>query len=108
MSGILDLSHPIIPEAVQGSYTITASTDKGEKISHSFDIKEYGRLLKIIEECLTFTKIMMCVIYVDFEWQAFFILFSFALVLPKYEVKVHLPSVITILDQEATFKICGK
>ncbi|XP_029301916.1 alpha-2-macroglobulin isoform X2 [Cottoperca gobio] len=70
VSGILDLSHPMIPEAVQGSYVITASTNKGEQISHSFDIKEY--------------------------------------VLPKYEVKVHLPSVITILDQEATLKICGK
>lgn len=33
---------------------------------------------------------------------------SFALVLPKYEVKVHLPGVITILDKEATMKICGK
>ncbi|XP_030599943.1 alpha-2-macroglobulin isoform X2 [Archocentrus centrarchus] len=70
VGGILDLSHPMIPEAVQGSYSITALTDKGEKISHKFDIKEY--------------------------------------VLPKYEVKVHLPSVITILDQEATLKICGK
>ncbi|XP_034723150.1 alpha-2-macroglobulin isoform X2 [Etheostoma cragini] len=69
-SGILDLSHPMIPESVQGSYMITAWTDKGEQISHSFDIKEY--------------------------------------VLPKYEVKVHLPSVITILDQEATIRICGK
>ncbi|KAM9853538.1 alpha-2-macroglobulin-like protein 1 [Aulostomus maculatus] len=29
-------------------------------------------------------------------------------VLPKYEIKVQLPSVITILDQEATVKICGK
>ncbi|XP_018548785.1 alpha-2-macroglobulin isoform X1 [Lates calcarifer] len=70
VSGILDLAYPVIPEAVQGRYTITASTDKGEQISHSFDIKEY--------------------------------------VLPKYEVMVHLPSVITILDQEATLKICGK
>uniref|UniRef100_A0A669D6A7 Alpha-2-macroglobulin n=1 Tax=Oreochromis niloticus TaxID=8128 RepID=A0A669D6A7_ORENI len=70
VGGILDLSHPMIPEAVQGSYTITALTDKGEQISHSFDIKEY--------------------------------------VLPKYEVNVHLPSVITVLDQEAALKICGK
>ncbi|XP_054650365.1 alpha-2-macroglobulin isoform X2 [Dunckerocampus dactyliophorus] len=69
-AGILDLSHPMIPEATQGRYVIVATTDKGEKISHSFDIKEY--------------------------------------VLPKYEVRVHLPSVITILDQEATMKICGK
>ncbi|XP_047450424.1 alpha-2-macroglobulin-like protein 1 isoform X2 [Mugil cephalus] len=68
--GILDLSHPTIPEAAQGRYKITALTDKGEEISHSFDIKEY--------------------------------------VLPKYEVKVHLPSVITILDTEATLRVCGK
>ncbi|XP_062241283.1 alpha-2-macroglobulin-P isoform X2 [Platichthys flesus] len=68
--GILDLSHPMIPEAVQGTYKITASTDKGEQESHQFDIKEY--------------------------------------VLPKYEVKVDLPSVISILDQEALLKICGK
>uniref|UniRef100_A0AAQ5XXP3 Alpha-2-macroglobulin domain-containing protein n=1 Tax=Amphiprion ocellaris TaxID=80972 RepID=A0AAQ5XXP3_AMPOC len=63
VSGILDLSHPMIPEAVQGTYTITALTDKGEQISHSFDIKEY--------------------------------------VLPKFEVNVKLPSVITILDEES-------
>ncbi|XP_019716916.1 alpha-2-macroglobulin-like protein 1 [Hippocampus comes] len=69
-AGILDLSHPMIEEATQGTYVITATTDKGEKISHSFDIKEY--------------------------------------VLPKFEVTVDLPSVISILDQEVTFKICGK
>ncbi|XP_029699093.1 alpha-2-macroglobulin-like protein 1 [Takifugu rubripes] len=68
--GILDLKHPMIPEAEQGRYTIGAKTDKGERILHGFDIKEY--------------------------------------VLPKYEVKVHLPQVITILDREATFRICGK
>ncbi|XP_068441650.1 alpha-2-macroglobulin isoform X2 [Clinocottus analis] len=68
--GILDLAHPVVPEAAQGRYTITATTDKGEKTTHDFDIKEY--------------------------------------VLPKFEVKVHLPSVITILDREATMKICGK
>nr|XP_040025850.1 alpha-2-macroglobulin [Gasterosteus aculeatus aculeatus] len=68
--GILDLSHPVIPEAARGRYTITASTDQGEQISHRFDIKEY--------------------------------------VLPKYEVKVHLPRVISILDQEVTLRICGK
>ncbi|KAF3855000.1 hypothetical protein F7725_023055 [Dissostichus mawsoni] len=70
VSGILDIAHPMIPEAVQGSYVITATTDQGEKIFHSFDIKEY--------------------------------------VLPKYEVKVELPNVISILDKEATLKICGK
>ncbi|KAM4566570.1 alpha-2-macroglobulin-like isoform 2-T2 [Odontesthes bonariensis] len=70
VGGILDLSHPMIPEAVQGSYMITALTDEGEKMSHSFDIKEY--------------------------------------VLPKYEVKVHLPNVITILDKQVTMRICGK
>ncbi|KAM4627145.1 alpha-2-macroglobulin isoform 2-T2 [Polymixia lowei] len=70
VSGILDLSHPMNPEATEGNYRITAWTEKGEQISHSFDIKEY--------------------------------------VLPKYEVKVHLPNVVTILDQEATLKICGK
>nr|XP_019950554.1 PREDICTED: alpha-2-macroglobulin-like isoform X2 [Paralichthys olivaceus] len=70
VGGILDLSHPMIPEAAQGTYKITASTDKGEQKSHQFDIKEY--------------------------------------VLPKYEVKVELPSVISILDQEAMLKICGK
>ncbi|XP_019716797.1 alpha-2-macroglobulin-like protein 1 [Hippocampus comes] len=69
-AGILDLSHPMIEEATQGTYVITATTDKGEKISHSFDIKEY--------------------------------------VLPKFEVTVDLPSVISILDREVTFKICGK
>uniref|UniRef100_A0A3B5LAP7 A2ML1 protein n=1 Tax=Xiphophorus couchianus TaxID=32473 RepID=A0A3B5LAP7_9TELE len=68
--GILDLSHASIPEAAQGTYTISVVTDKEEEISHTFDIKEY--------------------------------------VLPKFEVKVDLPSVITILDTTTTFKICGK
>uniref|UniRef100_A0A8C6L8S2 Alpha-2-macroglobulin-like protein 1 n=1 Tax=Nothobranchius furzeri TaxID=105023 RepID=A0A8C6L8S2_NOTFU len=67
--GILDFSFLIIPEAAQGTYTITAVTDKGEEINNNFDIKEY--------------------------------------VLPKYEVNIFLPSVITILDKEATVKICG-
>uniref|UniRef100_A0A8C5D2H7 Alpha-2-macroglobulin-like protein 1 n=1 Tax=Gadus morhua TaxID=8049 RepID=A0A8C5D2H7_GADMO len=40
--GILDLSHPMSPEAAQGPYTITAWTEKGESTSRSFDIKEYG------------------------------------------------------------------
>ncbi|KAM9733483.1 alpha-2-macroglobulin isoform 1-T1 [Menidia menidia] len=70
VGGILDLSHPIIPEAPQGTYTITALTDKEEQISHTFEIKEY--------------------------------------VLPKYEVKVQLPDVITILDKEVTVRICAK
>ncbi|XP_037124450.1 alpha-2-macroglobulin-like protein 1 isoform X2 [Syngnathus acus] len=69
-AGILDLSHAMIPEAAEGTYVITATTDKGEKISHSFDIKQY--------------------------------------VLPKFEVTVHLPSVISILDEQVTLKICGK
>ncbi|XP_034557118.1 alpha-2-macroglobulin-like protein 1 [Notolabrus celidotus] len=29
-------------------------------------------------------------------------------VLPKYEVTVHMPNVVTALDKEITFKICGK
>nr|XP_061797418.1 alpha-2-macroglobulin-like protein 1 [Nerophis lumbriciformis] len=69
-AGILDLSHPTIPEAPQGTYIITATTNKGEQISHSFEIKEY--------------------------------------VLPKFEVTVNLPSVISIVDEEITLQICGK
>ncbi|XP_030237136.1 alpha-2-macroglobulin-like [Gadus morhua] len=41
VSGILDISHPMSPEAAQGPYTITAWTEKGESTSRSFDIKEY-------------------------------------------------------------------
>ncbi|XP_041733755.1 alpha-2-macroglobulin-like isoform X2 [Coregonus clupeaformis] len=70
VSGILDLSHPMSAEAMQGSYIITAWNEKGEQTSQNFDIKEY--------------------------------------VLPKYEVKVHLPQTITILDKEATLRVCGK
>lgn len=40
--GILDFSYPIIPEAPQGTYVITAVTDKGEEITHNFELKEYG------------------------------------------------------------------
>ncbi|XP_015192992.2 alpha-2-macroglobulin-like protein 1 isoform X2 [Lepisosteus oculatus] len=69
-SGIVDLSNPMSPEALQGSYVITAWSQTGKETTHSFEIKEY--------------------------------------VLPKYEVKVHLPRVITIMDKEATFKVCGK
>lgn len=41
--GILDLSHPTIPEAAQGIYVISAETDEGETISYNFEIKEYGK-----------------------------------------------------------------
>uniref|UniRef100_A0A3Q2YD26 Alpha-2-macroglobulin-like protein 1 n=1 Tax=Hippocampus comes TaxID=109280 RepID=A0A3Q2YD26_HIPCM len=70
-AGILDLSHPMIEEATQGTYVITATTDKGEKISHTFILVH-------------------------------------DLVLPKFEVTVHLPSVISILDQQVTLQVCGK
>uniref|UniRef100_A0AAX7T4K1 Alpha-2-macroglobulin domain-containing protein n=1 Tax=Astatotilapia calliptera TaxID=8154 RepID=A0AAX7T4K1_ASTCA len=62
VGGILDLSHPMIPELSLCKFSATGRSDS----------------------------------------------VSFALVLPKYEVKVHLPSVITVLDQEAALKICGK
>ncbi|KAJ8397187.1 hypothetical protein AAFF_G00440210 [Aldrovandia affinis] len=68
--GMLDLSTPMSSEATQGIYTITAWGEKGQRIRHTFEIKEY--------------------------------------VLPKYEVKIHLPSVITILETQATLKVCGK
>uniref|UniRef100_A0A3P8Z7R4 Alpha-2-macroglobulin domain-containing protein n=1 Tax=Esox lucius TaxID=8010 RepID=A0A3P8Z7R4_ESOLU len=45
MSGILDLAHPMSPEATQGSYIITAWNEKGDKTSHNFDIKEYGQII---------------------------------------------------------------
>uniref|UniRef100_A0A8C1N0M0 Uncharacterized protein n=1 Tax=Cyprinus carpio TaxID=7962 RepID=A0A8C1N0M0_CYPCA len=41
--GILDLSHSMSPEAAQGFYMITAWDDKNQKISHTFEIKEYGQ-----------------------------------------------------------------
>ncbi|MEQ2187511.1 hypothetical protein GOODEAATRI_005428 [Goodea atripinnis] len=57
--GILDLSHPSIPEAAQGTYTISIVTDKGEEISHNFDIKEYGEVdlpsvITILDKTTTF------------------------------------------------------
>lgn len=42
VGGILDLKHPMIPEAEQGRYTIGAATDKGEKIQQGFELREYG------------------------------------------------------------------
>ncbi|XP_074535624.1 alpha-2-macroglobulin [Halichoeres trimaculatus] len=68
--GILDHSHQLIPEAVEGTYTINAKTNKGEKITYSFKVEEF--------------------------------------VLPKYEVQVQVPSVVTVFDKEAKIKICGK
>uniref|UniRef100_A0A8C1N5T4 Uncharacterized protein n=1 Tax=Cyprinus carpio TaxID=7962 RepID=A0A8C1N5T4_CYPCA len=43
--GILDLSHSMSPEAAQGFYMITAWDDKNQKISHTFEIKEYDAYL---------------------------------------------------------------
>ncbi|MEQ2203918.1 hypothetical protein XENOCAPTIV_005317, partial [Xenoophorus captivus] len=48
--GILDMSHASIPEAAQGTYTISVVTDKGEEISHNFDIKEYGEVWGDLEQ----------------------------------------------------------
>lgn len=42
VGGILDLKHPMIPEAEPGRYTIGAKTGKGEKIQQGFELKEYG------------------------------------------------------------------
>ncbi|KAM6959236.1 alpha-2-macroglobulin-like protein 1 [Aplochiton taeniatus] len=69
VSGILDLSLPMSPEAAQGSYIITAWKEDGEQTSYTFDIKEY--------------------------------------VLPKFEVTISLPSVITILDTETGHNGCA-
>uniref|UniRef100_A0A9J7YQT8 Uncharacterized protein n=1 Tax=Cyprinus carpio carpio TaxID=630221 RepID=A0A9J7YQT8_CYPCA len=68
--GILDLSHSMSPEAAQGFYMITAWDDKNQKISHTFEIKEY--------------------------------------VLPKYEVNIDFPSIITSQEEEVTLKVCAK
>ncbi|XP_020512318.2 alpha-2-macroglobulin-like protein 1 [Labrus bergylta] len=68
--GILDFSHPMNSDAEQGTYTISAITDKGEKITHTFVVKEF--------------------------------------VPPKYEVTVQLPSMVSVMDEEAPLKICGK
>lgn len=91
VGGILDLKYPTIPEAKPGFYTIGAKTDKGEEIQQSFELKEYGgfglRPPASDHGCNPLSS---------------------APVLPKYEVKVHLPHVITILDREATFRVCGK
>lgn len=40
--GILDLKHPIIPEAEQGHYTVRAETDKEEEVQQGFELREYG------------------------------------------------------------------
>lgn len=42
--GILDLKHPMIPEAQQGRYSISAKTDRGEKLQQGFELREYGGL----------------------------------------------------------------
>lgn len=74
-------------------------TDQGEPISYGFDVKEYGVDLR-----LTFSPNQ----WFDVLYILFWPWLSFALVLPKFEVKVDLPKVISILDKEATMKICGK
>ncbi|XP_028825882.1 alpha-2-macroglobulin-like protein 1 [Denticeps clupeoides] len=70
LSGIVDLSYSMAPEAATGSYAINVWDERGRQTSDSFEIKEY--------------------------------------VLPKYEVKVHLPEMLTILEPTAALKICAK
>ncbi|KAJ7995147.1 hypothetical protein DPEC_G00241550 [Dallia pectoralis] len=41
VSGLLDLTHPMSPEATQGRYVITAWNEAGGKTVQNFDIEEY-------------------------------------------------------------------
>lgn len=41
--GIVQLSFPLIPEPILGSYQITVETKSGEKEYHSFRLEEYGK-----------------------------------------------------------------
>lgn len=98
--GILDLKHPMIPEAQQGRYSISAKTDRGEKLQQGFELREYGGSQSALGgRGERWTSV--------WSRRGAEPAFS-APVLPKYEVKVHLPAVITILDRQATFRVCGK
>ncbi|XP_028825881.1 alpha-2-macroglobulin-like protein 1 [Denticeps clupeoides] len=70
LSGIVDLSYPMAPEASLGYYAINVWDERGQQTSDSFEIKEY--------------------------------------VLPKYDVTVQLPEMLTILDPTAILKVCAK
>ncbi|MFT7803647.1 alpha-2-macroglobulin-like [Arapaima gigas] len=70
VSGILDFSHPMTPEAMQGNYSINAWDENWKMSSYSFRIEGY--------------------------------------VLPKYEVKIHLPDVVSVQDTQIKLKVCGK
>lgn len=41
--GIVQLSFPLIPEPILGSYQITVETKSGEKEYHFFRVEEYGK-----------------------------------------------------------------
>lgn len=41
--GIVQLSFPLIPEPILGSYQITVERKSGEKEYHTFRVEEYGK-----------------------------------------------------------------
>ncbi len=91
------------PEAAQGYYTITAWDDKNHQISHGFEIKEYGQ-----NQDLTFCQsktdqLLRCTMFFECIFSHMSLL-----VLPKYEVNIDFPSVITVQDKEVTLKVCAK
>lgn len=63
VGSILDLKHPMIPEAEQGRYTIGATTDKGERIQQDFELREYGGFrirLPASDRCSTRFLLVQC------------------------------------------------
>ncbi|XP_053479919.1 alpha-2-macroglobulin-like [Ictalurus furcatus] len=88
-SGLVDLSYPLNSEATKGFYIITVRSLKKEVITQSFEVMDYGQT-QFILYCILALRLLSL------------------LVLPTFEVTVQLPPVITILDTQATLKVCAK
>ncbi|KAJ7418213.1 ovostatin [Willisornis vidua] len=101
--GIVQLSFPLNPEPILGSYDITVETKSGEKKYHSFRVEEYvdeNVFANFVFYCLTHTpaygmQLLISHIHIAFS------------VLPKFEVTTTGPKRISFFDEEVTVKVCA-
>ncbi|XP_053479921.1 alpha-2-macroglobulin-like protein 1 [Ictalurus furcatus] len=117
----VDLSYPLNSEATQGIYVITVRSQKNEENTQSFEVKDYGQAQFIFIIVLRIPNISYLYLMIGKNNidgnTSYLVLISSCilalrllslLVLPTFEVTVQLPPVITILDTQATLKVCAK